>query len=526
MHRGEGPTSTVSGDPDLTMLVIGKMHQVAWEKVEERKEKAKKEKERKGRRNQAGGTIQLQKTQKKRSQMLAMRAAGRTGGVAAIGPSAADMRSTSQGIPSMAGRAPVELVLTPSTAIGVDGSARSISRDERERMGALLASPNPGQFGCRLVWGMSRGFLYPGLSRLLKYAKPIASEEAFTKSAGLFPIPVDFSQVKSWAWPLDDFSKDQCEVAWVLLSAAALNDFYGLSPPYPTQRRGRVVEKCLQTIRGRVRRFLLQSVDSDISFSSVWEDVSKKQINYEGEEVAVAQMLTLDQVFKSLPPLGHGGSVELAPLLQGRTRFLIENPEQVLLPSPPLQKVRNSAKVHIAKGEEVALFRLLFERGVIDFVPEKEVYSDVNGPFLSGLFGVPKPNKFSSKGAPVLRLIMNLIPINRTLDVILGDIAELPSASCWQQLVLLEGDSISISQADMASAFYLFRLPVAWQKYLCFNHRLTRKDVGLLPEALKRRAQSAGVHPADIKVSCEIWRSSSSSLTSNMATAVAKSVIW
>ena len=409
----------------------------------------------------------------------AMRSADRTGGVAATGPSTTTLNSTSQEDSSVVGRAPVELVLTPATEKGDDGLAWNPLMSAEDWMGALLASPSPGQFGCRLVWGMSRGFLFPGLSQLLKYAKPIASEEAFSKKAGLFPIPVDFSQVKSWAWPLDDFSEDQCEVAWVLLSAAALNDFYGLSPPYPTQRRGRVVEKCLQTIRERVCRFLKQSVDPDISFSSVWEDVSKKQINYDGEEVAVAQMLTVDQVFKSLPPVGHGGSVELAPLLQGRTRFLIENPEQVLLRSPPLQKVRNSAKVHIAKGEEIALFRLLFERGVIDFVPENEVFSDCNGPFLSGLFGVPKPNKMSPKGAPVLRLIMNLIPINRTLDVILGDIGELPSASCWQQLVLLENDSISISQADMASAFYLFRLPVAWQKYLCFNHRLARKDVGL-----------------------------------------------
>ena len=210
----------------------------------------------------------------------AMRSADRTGGVAATGPSTTTLNSTSQEDSSVVGRAPVELVLTPATEKGDDGLAWNPLMSAEDWMGALLALPSPGQFGCRLVWGMSRGFLFPGLSQLLKYAKPIASEEAFSKKAGLFPIPVDFSQVKFWAWPLDDFSKDQCEVAWVLLSAAALNDFYGLSPPYPTQRRGRVVEKCLQTIRERVCRFLKQSVDPDISFSSVWEDVSKKQINY------------------------------------------------------------------------------------------------------------------------------------------------------------------------------------------------------------------------------------------------------
>ena len=92
---------------------------------------------------------------------------------------------------------------------------------------------------------------------------------------------------------------------------------------------------------------------------------------------------------------------------------------------------------------------------------------------------MPKPNKKSDKGAVVLTLIMNLIPINRALDVILGDIAELPSATAWQQLVLCDGDCISISQADMASAFYLFRLPPAWRRFLCFNFKLTRNQADL-----------------------------------------------
>ena len=140
---------------------------------------------------------------------------------------------------------------------------------------------------------------------------------------------------------------------------------------------------------------------------------------------------------------------------------------------------KNVAKVHIGAGEEPQIFKTLYERGVVDFVPENEVFSDSDGKFLSGLFGVPKPGKFTASGKPILRLIMNLIPINQALEVILGDIAELPSATMWQQLVLTEDDMVTVSQADMASAFYLFRLPVAWLPYLCFNFRLSRDQVGL-----------------------------------------------
>jgi len=64
------------------------------------------------------------------------------------------------------------------------------------------------------------------------------------------------------------------------------------------------------------------------------------------------------------------------PLLEGRTRFLIENPEQVLIKGADCFPGKNSAKVHIAADEAPKIFRLLFERGVIDFVEAGQVYSD------------------------------------------------------------------------------------------------------------------------------------------------------
>ena len=62
--------------------------------------------------------------------------------------------------------------------------------------------------------------------------------------------------------------------------------------------------------------------------------------------------ITVEQVKNSLPPLGHGGSVPLVPLLVGRARFLVENPEQVLLPAELCEPGANTARVHVAQGEE------------------------------------------------------------------------------------------------------------------------------------------------------------------------------
>ena len=280
-------------------------------------------------------------------------------------------------------------------------------------------------------------------------------------------------------WPAGGFCADHCARAWISLTAAALNHLHGEAPPYPRHRSGAPVKKALETLGSRVIRFLAQGVEKPLDIQSVWLEVNEKSVSYGGEEIALAKPLTVEQVISSLPPVGHGGSVDLAPLLVGRARFLIEHPEQVLLRDGQKKPGKNWAKVHIKPGHEIELFRLLHHRGVVDFIPSEDVFCDKGGPFLSGLFGVPKPGKFTPDQQPVLRVIMNLIPINRALDVILGDIQELPSAAVWQQLVLFEGSSLRVSQADMSSAFYLFRLPPAWLKFLAFNYKIRRSDVGL-----------------------------------------------
>lgn len=94
---------------------------------------------------------------------------------------------------------------------------------------------------------------------------------------------------------------------------------------------------------------------------------------------------------------------------------------------------------------------------------------------------------------------MNLIPLNNALSVARGDIDDLPSATTWQQLVLSGEDAISIFQADMNSAFYLFHLPPFWLQYMSFNIRFSRQELGLS-------------HPGFVRPTCRVlpmgWSSS------------------
>ena len=339
----------------------------------------------------------------------------------------------------------------------------------------LAAFCKPQDLGLLLAKGIPHGCVPTGLEFLTK-VKHYASQDAFLKSRGIFPLPVDWSLVS----PSVESSRAPRVQAWLPLVCHALNSLSGCKKAAPKLRTGKQVQNVLRALESRIERFLsLFEGAADISPVEVWEDIKKKKISYEGEEVAEPVALTKTQIMKSVPPEGHGGSVELTPLLEGHTKFLLENPEEILLGAEDRMPGPNRARVHIVKGEELAVWSLLHERGVTRWIRLSEVHADAQGPFLSGLFGVPKPGKVSADGSPVLRVIMNLKPINRAMRIIQGDIAQLPSPVVWTQIHLGEGETIDVSQADMSSAFYLFRLPSAWHKFLAFDAKFDGKDLGL-----------------------------------------------
>ena len=206
--------------------------------------------------------------------------------------------------------------------------------------------------------------------------------------------------------------------------------------------------------------------------------MKSKKLSYTGEEIAQPHPLTPNQIVKGLPPVGHGGSIPILPFLKGRTRFLLENPEESLLNESERGMAPSTARVHIVKGFELEVFNLLQQRGIVDWFPDEDVFADSRGQYLSGMFGVIKQGKFTSVNKPVLRCIMNLIPINGLFTVLRGDIHCLPSATSWMTMVIAEGETLAMSQGDMHAAFYLFQLPSCWNRYMCFNYKLKGAVLG------------------------------------------------
>eukprot|EP00438_Fugacium_kawagutii_P032920 Skav205027 [mRNA] locus=scaffold6308:1300:5659:- [translate_table: standard] len=228
----------------------------------------------------------------------------------------------------------------------------------------------------------------------------------------------------------------------------------------------------------KINRFLLRDCQFGVSLEQVVEELRQRRISYTGEEVSQPLPISVEQIQDGLPPQGHGGSIDVLKFLRGRTRFLLEHPPSNMIPAKDRPIAPSQAKVHIAKGEELKVFELLRNRGIIEWLPDEDTYRDDRGQYLNGMFGVVKPKRFTSSGKPILRVIMNLVPTNALFADVKGDIGSLPSATAWMNITLAEGEQLFLSQGDMQSAFYLFRMPQVWRPYFCFNYKVEGSLIG------------------------------------------------
>ena len=69
------------------------------------------------------------------------------------------------------------------------------------------------------------------------------------------------------------------------------------------------------------------------------------------------------------------------------------------------------------------------------------------------------------------------------MDSIHGVVRHLPSVTAWLGLTLSEGEGMALFQSDLTAAFYLFKLPKIWEKYLAFNVKVRGSDINLDPSS-------------------------------------------
>ncbi len=239
-----------------------------------------------------------------------------------------------------------------------------------------------------------------------------------------------------------------------------------------------VDRRAVESLRASVVRMLAQDDRVERPVSEIEKELTSRFMTYTGEEIPKMEQLSVEQTLPALPPEGHGGAIKGLDWVKGRTRIFLGHPEDCIKPDDDRVLPKLQARVHIVESDKLALAKLLVDRGICGWTKEVDVFRYRGEMVLNGLFGVPKSSVLQD-GRPVLRLIMNLIPSNSTMLQVEGLVKELPTITQYLSIVVETGETLTFSQSDMTSAFYLFGLPEGWKRFLCFNLRACGHELGL-----------------------------------------------
>ena len=274
---------------------------------------------------------------------------------------------------------------------------------------------------------------------------------------GIFPLPLPHD----WSNHVCELFKSWEEgvirsINWMVTGSFLLGD------PSSNVKQARLLEE--------VRRSLvLLETWKEVDFDNFNPQVlfHQRWVNSYGEEVHVAQSLRRENIRDSLPKEGVAGIVRSWEICKGGFKDFILHPEKWLKPigervwvKPPRVQVPQDSWREVVEG--------LLSRKVCGIMPLEEAFKVQNQPILGGLFGVPK-NESTPEGVPVLRLIMDLRPINENFLALRGELSTLPVLSQMFQLHLQPEDGLLISSEDIRAMFYVIGVPESWYKFLCFS---------------------------------------------------------
>ena len=257
--------------------------------------------------------------------------------------------------------------------------------------------------------------------------------------------------------------------SWELLSCVACNFLVGAGGPLAPGKWCAIEKALVSSIATTVERFGRNDCEH-CDLAALEKELVSRRVSYTGEEFGVCNPLSLRQLVPALPPKEHGGVIDVLELVSPITRDLLLHPEKLEVNDTGQEFPKLQGRVHVRPGELDAIADELVDRGICIWFPLQKVKHVRGKPVLNGLFGVPKQTVLSD-GAPVLRLIMNLIPGNAIMKQIRGSVRNLPHITAWLSTYVDEGEQIQLWQSDMSNAFYLFKIPLTWAPYLAFNVR-------------------------------------------------------
>ena len=374
---------------------------------------------------------------------------------------------------------------------------------------ALVGCTSVRATGIVLCWLLLAGGFYKGAEgELIKFFAAMGRDLTVRQPAsrvkatpGVFPIregSLCNVRVALCENSLEDILEDEVfiqtwsEDAWVYLCVYAVNSLAGYPAALGLGRYSRAGGEAVHAMRQSVRRRLTHDVQLVPDVRGMENELKSKHVGYSGEEISKCHPLSLSQILPALPPISHGGSINALDWLGPRSREFLLHPEKCLLPEGTYPVPRLPGKIHIQPGERVKIAQELVSRRICRWIDLEEVHVVGGKKLLNGMFGVAKSTTLEDQRS-VLRVIMNLIPSNAVTHQLQGAVDKLPAITAWQSLVLDGEETLTMWQSDMSSAFYLFKIPEPWGKFLAFNIVVDGKSVGF--EGCEKVALCSNVIP-------------------------------
>ena len=196
-------------------------------------------------------------------------------------------------------------------------------------------------------------------------------------------------------------------------------------------------------------------------------------VDYQGEEIKVARAITWEGIEASLP--NEVASLDLREFCQDGVLHYVNNFREFMIPMEN-QGLGSTPKTMVSEDEWPKVARGLVSRGLCQVFLEDELHQVNHCGLKNGMFAVSK-QEFKGE-VEMLRLIMNLKPVNSLCHSLVGDTPTLPSVTGMTGFYISDSEVLTLSSEDVRCFFYLFRVPEAWMPFLGFGKKV---PVDLLP---------------------------------------------
>eukprot|EP00438_Fugacium_kawagutii_P035486 Skav230564 [mRNA] locus=scaffold2372:215072:220645:- [translate_table: standard] len=209
------------------------------------------------------------------------------------------------------------------------------------------------------------------------------------------------------------------------------------------------------------------------------ELLKMKKIDHAGDEITTAIPLRLEELLPGLPEAAVGGSLDPLQVASPEVTEWLVNPERVLKPVKQWPKRIPRAKINCTRTEWDRVVAELYRRNILAPVEEDEIFRVGGTMVLNGAFAVLKSGTPMEGEKRITRLIMNMVPGNSYQMLMQGDLQTLSSSTNWSSVVLKKNRTLLWSSDDQRGAFYAWRLPPQWRKYMAFAWPVKGSVLGL-----------------------------------------------